>query len=92
MNTTTKTFGVIEFLSPGHSRHSALITDVEQAIARFTKAVDAAKADTTVKRVALYRFTGTKTECLDEWMRLGGRACKLRHETAPVAFTPAQAA
>ena len=88
----TTEYRVVQFLSPGSTRHSGAIADIGDAIVTFSVAVEAAKADTSIKRVALYRYTGTRTECLDDWFRLGGRACKLRHEVPALRFNPAQAA
>lgn len=63
-------------------RHSPSLDSYAEANSAFQKAVKDAKADLSVMRVALLRYTASQTQLMDEWHR-GQFTCGLHRESDP---------
>lgn len=84
---TYREYRVISFRSPTHTIHSGAILTEAEAQVRFADAKRVAQEDTGIKRVALYGYTNSATVLLDHSLRLGGLACKLKHESPRLHMT-----
>ena len=79
MKPTKEIFGAVACAGARHI-HPPTSSAVEMARTRFNAMVRDAQMDTSIDRVALFRYTSGKTELVDEWVRPGVTACDLHRE------------